>query len=91
MNVVKDKRFEGIRPFEKKVWLSTPTMHGEELQFVQAAIDANWVFYGGGNINISEKRNCRKDWPEICGRPCLWYFCPPFSCEIVWRETLWPA
>ena len=40
MSVAEDKRFEGIKPFEKKVWLSTPTMHGEELQFVQAAIDA---------------------------------------------------
>lgn len=38
MNVAEDKRFEGIEPFEKKVWLSTPTMHGEELQFVQAAV-----------------------------------------------------
>lgn len=60
MNVAEDKRFEGIEPFEKKVWLSTPTMHGEKLQFVQAAIDANWVSTVGENINISEKEIAEK-------------------------------
>ena len=60
MNIAEDMRFEGIKPFEKKVWLSTPTMHGEELQFVQAAIDANWVSTVGENINISEKEIAEK-------------------------------
>ena len=27
---LKDSRFVGIEPFESKVWLSSPTMHGEE-------------------------------------------------------------
>ena len=27
---LKDSRFENIRPFEKKLWLSSPTMHGDE-------------------------------------------------------------
>lgn len=30
-NFLADSRFEGIRPFESKVWLSSPTMHGDEL------------------------------------------------------------
>lgn len=25
-----DPRFKGIDPFENKVWLSSPTMHGDE-------------------------------------------------------------
>ena len=43
-----------IKPFEKKIWLSTPTMHGEEIQFVQKAFDTNWVSTVGENINELE-------------------------------------
>ena len=28
-----------IKPFEKKVWLSSPTMHGDELKYMRYAID----------------------------------------------------
>ena len=27
---IKDSRFEGIVPFENRVWLASPTMHGDE-------------------------------------------------------------
>lgn len=27
----------GFKPFEKKVWLSSPTMHGEELKYITEA------------------------------------------------------
>ena len=30
IDISKDSRFEGIVPFEKKVWLASPTMHGDE-------------------------------------------------------------
>jgi hypothetical protein len=33
-----DPRFSGIKPFEKKVWLSSPTMHGYEQKWVDEAI-----------------------------------------------------
>ena len=53
-----------IKPFEKKVWLSTPTMHGEEIKYVQEAYDTNWMSTVGKNINeterlISEKVGCK--------------------------------
>ena len=35
---------------EKKVWLSTPTMHGEEIKYVQEAYDTNWMSTAGANI-----------------------------------------
>lgn len=44
-----------ITPFEKKVWLSSPTMHGEELDFVKDAIEKNWVSTVGENINKLEE------------------------------------
>lgn len=50
-----DPRFKGIRPFEKKVWLSSPTMHGEELAFIREAYEANWMSTVGENIDVIEK------------------------------------
>ncbi len=43
VSILEDPRFSGIRPFTKKVWLSSPTMHGEELDFVKEAIETNWA------------------------------------------------
>lgn len=51
---LKDPRFEGIKPFESKVWLSSPTMHGEEQHWVDEAIQTNWVSTVGANINEIE-------------------------------------
>ena len=52
--LLKDPRFQGISPFEKKVWLSSPTMHGEEQKLVDEAIRTNWVSTVGENINEVE-------------------------------------
>ena len=45
----------GITPFEKKVWLATPTMHGEELKYVTEAYETNWMSTVGENINEVER------------------------------------
>ena len=50
-----DRRFAGIEPFREKVWLATPTMHGEEQKWVDEAIRTNWVSTVGTNINEVEK------------------------------------
>ncbi len=50
-----DNRFDGIERFEKKVWLASPTMHGDEKKWVNDAIDKNWVSTVGENINEIEK------------------------------------
>lgn len=55
INITKDPRFEGIVPFEKKVWLSSPTMHGDEQRWVDDAIQTNWVSTVGANINEVER------------------------------------
>ena len=51
-----DPRFQGIKPFESKVWLSSPTMHGDEQHWVDEAIQTNWVSTIGANINEVEKQ-----------------------------------
>ncbi len=43
------------KPFEKRIWLSSPTMHGEEMEFVQEAYDTNWMSTIGKNIDEVEK------------------------------------
>ena len=53
--ILSDPRFAGIEPFENKIWLSSPTMHGEELEYVREAIETNWVSTVGKNINELEK------------------------------------
>ncbi|MBR0447285.1 MAG: aminotransferase class I/II-fold pyridoxal phosphate-dependent enzyme [Clostridia bacterium] len=45
-----------IKAFENKVWLSTPTMHGEEMKYVQEAYDSNWMSTVGENINEVERQ-----------------------------------
>ena len=44
-----------IVPFEKKVWLATPTMHGEEMKYISEAYDSNWMSTVGANINEVER------------------------------------
>ena len=43
------------QPFEKKVWLSSPTMHGDELKYITEAYNTNWMSTIGNNINEVER------------------------------------
>ena len=49
-----------MKPFENKVWLSSPTMHGEELKYVTEAYETNWMSTVGKNINEVERLICEK-------------------------------
>lgn len=44
-----------MEPFEKKIWLSSPTMHGEELKYITQAYETNWMSTVGENINEVER------------------------------------
>ena len=44
-----------IKPFESKVCLASPTMHGEEIEYIREAYDTNWMSTVGENINEVEK------------------------------------
>lgn len=44
-----------FKPFEKKVWLATPTMHGEELKYMTEAYETNWMSTVGINIKEVER------------------------------------
>ena len=47
-------------PMKEKVWLSTPTMHGEELKYVTEAYKTNWMSTVGENINAVEEQIAQK-------------------------------
>ena len=49
-----------MKPFENKVWLSSPTMHGNEIKYVEEAYKTNWMSTVGENINEVERITCEK-------------------------------
>ena len=62
--------------FSKKIWLSSPTMHGDELQYVKEAYETNWMSTVGANINeverqIAEKMGCKYAVALSCGTAAL--------------------
>ena len=62
--------------FNNKIWLSTPTLHGDELRFITDAIETNWVSTEGANLKkieqlVKEKIGCKFAVPLSCGTAAL--------------------
>ncbi len=49
-----------MEKFSKKIWLATPTMHGDELKYMTEAYETNWMSTVGANINEAERMICEK-------------------------------
>ena len=49
-----------MKKFEKKIWLSSPTMHGPELAYMKEAYETNWMSTVGKNIDEVEQIACDK-------------------------------
>lgn len=45
---------------DEKIWLSSPTMHGDELKYMTEAFETNWMSTIGENIDEVEKMICEK-------------------------------
>lgn len=43
-----------FEPFTERVYLSSPTMHGEELKYMTEAYQTNWMSTIGANIDSIE-------------------------------------
>lgn len=52
------KESNNFKKFESKVWLSSPTMHGPEIEYVKEAYETNWMSTVGKNINEVERLAC---------------------------------
>ncbi|WP_075878422.1 DegT/DnrJ/EryC1/StrS family aminotransferase [Merdibacter massiliensis] len=53
-----------MEKFKHKIWLSSPTMHGDELKYITQAYESNWMSTVGKNIDeverlIAEKVGCK--------------------------------
>ena len=46
--------------FEKRIWLASPTMHGDELKYMTEAYETNWMSTEGANIGAVEKTVCER-------------------------------
>lgn len=44
-----------FKRFENKIWLSSPTMHGEEEMYVKRAFEQNWITTAGENVDETER------------------------------------
>lgn len=44
----------------EKIWLSSPTMHGDEIKYMKESYDTNWMSTVGENINEVENRFVKK-------------------------------
>ncbi len=65
-----------MEKFANKVWLSSPTMHGEELKYITEAYETNWMSTVGQNINeverlAAEKVGCDYAVALSCGTAAL--------------------
>ncbi|MEO2190210.1 DegT/DnrJ/EryC1/StrS family aminotransferase [[Clostridium] innocuum] len=49
-----------MEKFKDKIWLSSPTMHEEELKYITEAYKTNWMSTVGKNINEIERMICEK-------------------------------
>ena len=49
-----------IPKFENTVWLSSPTMHGDELKYMTEAYEQNWMSTIGKNIDEVERLACEQ-------------------------------
>ena len=63
-------------PFEKKIYLSSPTMHGDELKYMTEAFETNWMSTVGENINeverlVAKKIGCKYAVALSCGTAAL--------------------
>lgn len=72
---IRKKKEEKKMEYEK-IWLATPTMHGEELKYMQEAYETNWMSTVGANINeverlVAERVGCKYAVALSCGTAAL--------------------
>lgn len=65
-----------IIPFENKIWLASPTMHGLEQKYIGEAFQKNWITTGGDNIKaieseVAEFLGCKHAVALSCGTAAL--------------------
>lgn len=65
-----------MKTFKNRIWLSSPTMHGDEMQYVDEAYKTNWMSTEGKNLDkiqamICDKIGCKNAIPLSSGTAAL--------------------
>ena len=80
-----------LKPLDKHVFLSTPTMHGEELEYMKEAFETNWMSTVGENINKLEKiaaeRAEMKYAVALCNCTAALHLCVKFAGEQIYGKN----
>ena len=63
-------------PFKEKIYLSSPTMHGDEFTYMEEAYKTNWMSTVGANIDaielsVEEKIGCKHAVGLSCGTSAI--------------------
>ena len=79
-----------LRPFSRKLWLASPTMHGEELRYMREAYETNWMSTVGTNINeieriVAEKIGCKYAVALSSGTAAL-HLCVKLAGEVLYGQ-----
>ena len=86
------KRKDDLKPFEKKVYLASPTMHGEELRYMKEAFDTNWMSTVGANIDEVEKLAAKQAGVKyavaLCNCTSALHLCVKFAGERLYGKPL---
>ena len=84
-----------IKPFEKHIYLSSPTMHGEELEYMLKAYKTNWMSTVGENINEVEKLDAinagKKYAVGLCNCTSALHLCVDPSARVIGKEKALPV
>lgn len=80
-----------LKPFDKKVWLASPTMHGDELKWMTDAYNKNWMTTAGENVNEVERIAAEKATVKYAvGLSCCTaalHLCVKFAGEKLYGKT----
>ena len=79
-----------VKPFAKKVWLASPTMHGDELKWMSDAFNKNWMTTAGENVNelekIAAKQATMKYAVALCNCTSALHLCVKFAGEKLYGK-----
>ena len=79
-----------VKPFHKKVWLASPTMHGDELKWMTDAYNKNWMTTAGENVNELEKIAAESDGMKyavaLCNCTSALHLCVKFAGEKLYGK-----
>ena len=86
------KRKDDLKPFEQKVWLASPTMHGDELKWMTDAFNKNWMTTAGENVNELEKIAAEKAGMKyavaLCNCTSALHLCCKFAGEQLYGKPM---